>query len=124
MGETKGYEPNDDDKNIDKARATEPVSEAGEKSEIFSYWLAGKLAGIRPSLRDGTVIIEFDAKEGSPQIFGGGGEGETMKRFFIEVSEEGYRGLKESGSGVVRNIVRKEGDVWVTQAAIKARSGR
>ena len=29
MGETREYEPNDDDKNIDEARATEPVPEAG-----------------------------------------------------------------------------------------------
>lgn len=109
-----------------------PDAGRDEDGAKFSYWLSGKIVdgSARPSFHRGTVIIEFDATAGHPQIFEGGGEGETAKKFFIEISQEGYDNMMKTTEGVggIEHIIERAGDeenpIWVTKAALEAKSGK
>ncbi len=113
MGEFHEYQPSEEESR-------------GEKAEFGKYVLQARFVGREGSSDPNTVIAIVDAWSGSTQIFGGG-DGRTFKRFLVEMSNEGFEKLRKNKSGEIGYIVgeRKMEDgttVWITDAALKAKS--
>ena len=108
--------------------AEEPGNDTGEKKEGdgFKYVFAAQFVRTVESSGDGrTVTVLVNVWSGDPQIFHGGGA-ESLRPYFVEMSREGYEAFREAGSGeigiIVANKETSDGTVWITRAALKAKS--